>query len=149
MFSSKNFSDRLLEQMTLSGYNPQELAKELSCSHSTIYNLINDKYKQPSTRIFFSIIEFFNCSADYMLGLLEFPFEGAIYHPPLRVYGARIRELLKSRNETQKTFIQNMNISSNLAYKWLADKTLPTVEYIINLADYFEMSVDTFIQRTR
>ncbi len=149
MFNPKNFSDRLVEQMTLSGYDPQGLAKQISCSHSTIYNLLNDKYKQPSTKVFFSIIEFFNCSADYMLGLLEFPFEGAVYHPPLRFYGARIRELLKWRGETQKTFIENMNISSNLAYKWLADKTLPTIEYLIKLADYFDMSVDTFIQRTK
>lgn len=135
--------------MTLSGCDPQGLAKQITCSHSTIYNLLNDKYKQPSTQIFFSIIEFFNCSADYMLGFLEFPFEGTVYYPPLRIYGARIRELLKARGEKQKDFIQSMNISSNLAYKWLSDKTLPTVEYLIKLADYFEMSVDTFIQRTK
>ncbi|MBR2442116.1 MAG: transcriptional regulator [Clostridia bacterium] len=144
-----SFPDRLLEQMTLNGYNAQGLAKQIACSHSTIYNLLNDKYKQPSTEIFFSIIEHFNCSADYMLGFLEFPFEGAVYHPPLRIYGARIRELLKARKEKQKTFIENMHISSNLAYQWLSDKALPTIEYLIKLANYFDITVDVFIQRTK
>ena len=147
MFHQEKFLDRLTEQMTLNGLDYKALSKALSISASTVYNLRSGRYQTPSTRVLFALIEYFNCSADYLLGLIDFPSDCVTYHSPLASYGARIRELLKEREETQKVFIENMKLSSNLAYKWLSDKTLPSVEYLIKLAEYFEMSVDSFIQR--
>ena len=147
MFHQEKFLDRLSEQMTLNSLDYKALSEALSISNSTVYNLRNGRYQTPSTKVLFALIEYFNCSADYLLGLIDFPSDCVTYHPPLTSYGARIRGLLKERGETQKVFIENMKLSSNLAYKWLSDKTLPSVEYLIKLSAYFEMSVDSFIQR--
>ena len=73
MFDVLSFVDKLNEQMLLAGYNVKMLADAIHVSPSTIYNLRKGRYKQPDTLVFFSLIELFNCSADYMLGLLEFP----------------------------------------------------------------------------
>ena len=149
MFDATNFSDKLTEQMLLHDYSVEELSKTLGVSQATIYNFKKGRYKQPNTNIFFSIIELFQCSSDYMLGFLEFPPEGIIYHAPIRKYGTRLKELLKERNLTQQQFIDDMKISTNLAYKWFSDKSLPTIEYLIKIANYFEISIDTLIQRTK
>jgi len=149
LFSQEKFSDRLIEQMTLRDLSAKDLAQALGISHSTVCNLRKGRYQTPSTEVLFALLEQFHCSADYMLGLIDFPPDGIIYHPPLRAYGARIRVLLKEKGLSQKEFLSLFPISSNLLYKWLANKTLPSVEYLIRLATFFDLSVDAFIQRTR
>ena len=148
MFDTVTFTDRLAEQMTSYGYDAKILAEKIGVSVSTIYNFLKGRYTQPSTNIFLNLIEHFNCSADYMLGLVEFP-ENASYFPPLRSYGKRLRELLKSRQLTQKAFIEQMKVSSNLVYRWLSDDTVPTIEYLIKIANFFEITVDALIERTK
>ena len=149
MFEITNFTDKVNEFMLLHNYTPEALSANAGISLSTVYNLLKGRYKQPDTKVFFRIIELFNCSADYMLGLVEFPLDGVIYHSPLLIYGDKLRSLLKKKGETQKAFIENMKISSNLAYKWLSNISLPTIEYLIRLAEYFEISVDTLIERVK
>jgi len=82
-----------------------------------------------------------------MLGFVEFPPDNVIYHTPLRTYGAKIRTLLKERNLKQKDIIEDMKISSNLLYKWLSTNALPTVETLIRLSNYFDISVDALTER--
>ena len=149
MFDVLSFADKLNEQMLLAGYDVKMLADSIHVSPSTIYNLRKCRYKQPDTLVFFSLIEIFNCSADYMLGLLEFPSEDTVYHPALRKYGTRLKALLKEKGETQQAFITEMNISTNLAYKWFSNKTLPSVDYLIRIANHFDISVDTLIERVK
>ena len=149
MFDRLGFVDKINEFMLLKNFDVETLANAISVSPSTVYNLLKSRYKQPDTQVFFNLIECFNCSAEYMLGFVEFPTENVTYHPPLRTYGAKLRALLKQKGETQKAFIDNMKISSCLAYKWLSDKTLPSVEYLIKIADYFEITIDALIERTK
>ena len=148
MFDKAGFVDKINEFMLLKGHTATTLAEAISVSPSTVYNLLQIRYKQPDTEVFFKLIEYFNYSADYMLGFVEFPVE-THYYPPLRKYGDKLRVLLKQKGETQKTFIENMKISTCLAYKWLSNKTLPSVEYLIKIADYFEITVDALIERTK
>ena len=149
MFDKAGFTDKINEFMLLNDYTATTLAEAISVSPSTIYNILQNRYKQPDTNVFFKLIEFFGYSAEYMLGFVEFPTDGTSYYPPLRKYGHKLRTLLKQKGETQKAFIENMKISSCLAYKWLSDKTLPSVEYLIKIANYFEISVDTLIERIK
>ena len=130
-------------------YDVKTLASVLNVTPSTIYNLKKGRYKQPDTEVFFQIIEHFNVSADYMLGFIEFPSENIIYYPPLRQYGNKIRKLLQEKAIKQSTLITDLKISSNLLYKWLAKDTLPTVESLIKLSNYFDISIDTFIERIK
>ena len=149
MFDRVGFTDKINEFMLLNGYTATTLAEAISVSPSTIYNILQNRYKQPDTEVFFKLIDFFGCSADYMLGFVEFPLDEVRYYPPIRTYGDKLRTLLKNKGETQKSFIENMKISSCLAYKWLSNKTLPSVEYLIKIANYFEITVDALIERTK
>ena len=142
-----NFSDRLKEQMILREIDAFALSTLIGVDRSTISHWKTEKY-MPSTKAFFRLIDYFQCSADYILGLTDFPTENIVYQQPLASYGTRLRSLLKSHGLSQKKFIEEMKISSNLAYQWLSDKALPSVEYLIKIADYFDISVDILIGRT-
>ncbi len=148
MFPKNVFADRVYEQMLSHSYTVKTLANKIEVSLSTIYDIFKTKYNQPSTGVFLSLLEAFDCSADYMLGFLEFPPENVVYHSPLRTYGAKLRTLLQERGITQKQFFTDLNISSNLIYKWLNDQTVPSVEYLIKIAEYFDLTVDSLIERT-
>lgn len=142
-----NFVERLKEQMFLHNIDTKTLCEAIDVDPSTISHWKTEKYI-PSTKAFFRLIDYFQCSADYMLGLTDFPTEGVTYQKPLCVYGARIRTLLKEKGISQSFFIKEMNISSNLAYRWLSDKALPSLEYLIKIAEYFDISIDVLIGRT-
>ncbi len=62
---------------------------------------------------------------------------------------SRLKALLKTKGETQQTFIDNMNISSHLAHKWFSDQSMPGVDYLIRIAEYFDVSVDALIGRVK
>ncbi len=141
-----NFVEKLEEQIILHNIDARILSENIGVDRSTISNWKTEKYT-PSTRAFFRLIEYFECSADYMLGLIDFPTENAKYTPPLLMYGQRLRALLKEHHLSQTTFIEDMKISKNLAYRWLSDKALPSVEYLMKIAEYFDISVDILIGR--
>ena len=141
-----NFVEKLEEQMILHNTDARMLSENIGVDRSTISNWRTEKYA-PSTKAFFNLIEYFECSADYMLGLIDFPMENVKYNPPFLTYGQRLRTLLKENNLSQTTFIRNMKISKNLAYQWLSDKALPSVEYLVKIAEYFDISVDILIGR--
>ena len=142
-----NFVERLKEQMILCEIDTQTLSTAIGVDRSTISHWKTEKY-MPSTKAFFRLIDYFQCSADYMLGLTDFPTENITYQKPCDTYGTRLRALLKEHELSQKKFIEDMKISSNLAYQWLSDKTLPSVEYLVKIAKYFDISVDILIGRT-
>ena len=142
-----NFVERLKEQMILRNIDTKTLSEAIEVDKSTISHWKTEKYI-PSTKAFFRLIDYFQCSADYMLGLTDFPTENIAYASPLLSYGNRLRTLLKENNLSQNAFIKALNISSNLGYQWLSDKALPSVEYLVRIANYFEISVDVLIGRT-
>ena len=142
-----NFVERLKEQIILRNIDTKTLSEAIDVDPSTISHWKTEKYI-PSTKAFFRLIDYFQCSADYMLGLTDFPTENLHYSTPLLTYGNRLRDLLKENKLSQRTFIKDLKISKNLAYQWLSDNTLPSVEYLVKIAEYFDISVDILIGRT-
>ena len=55
MFDRVGFADKINEFMLLNGYTATTLAETISVSPSTIYNLLQNRYKQPDTEVFFKL----------------------------------------------------------------------------------------------
>lgn len=142
-----NFSDRLNEQMILRSLNAPALAEKVGVSRATIAGFLRGAHL-PSRKIFFALLEFFNCSADYLLGFDDFPPTNVIYVKPVEKFGIRFRKLLTEFNCSQYKLEKDLDISGNLVYKWLHDLTQPNVESFIKLANYFDVSVDFIIGRS-
>ncbi len=56
-----------------------------------------------------------------------------------------IRNLRKSRRLTQEQLAEAMGVSAGAVYKWEAALSVPDIEIIILLAEYFEVSVDVLL----
>ena len=139
------FAERLKELMNERNLNAPALAKEIGANRTTISELLRGNYL-PSTKHLIAIVEYFNCSADYLLGLIEFPPENINYQP-VKPFNERLRLCLKESKKTEYRLQKDLNISDSLTYHWLHGNTQPTVDTLIKLSKYFGFRVDFLLGR--
>ena len=142
-----NISDRINEFMILKGLTAKTLAKELGFTHATVLNVLQARHF-PSTKLLFALIDYFQCSADYILGLVEDFSEQSNYLPPVTDFGARFSYLLQTTGVSQYALTKQHGISGNLIYRWLHNQTLPSPENFAKLSKAFGCSVDFILGRT-
>jgi len=68
LFDKKILGDRLLELRTIKNIGQNQLAKELGMGNSSISYWENG-LKEPSASSIWKMAQYFNVSADYLLGL--------------------------------------------------------------------------------
>ena len=56
--------------------------------------------------------------------------------------GTRIQELRKKKNISQEELANNMNVSRQAVSKWESNLSVPDIEKIIDLCEYFDVSAD-------
>lgn len=59
--------------------------------------------------------------------------------------GNRIAILRKQKNLTQKQLAKELNISSQLISKWENNQAIPSLEYTIQLSNFFGVKIDDFV----
>lgn len=62
--------------------------------------------------------------------------------------GIRIKDLRKERNITQSDLAKILNVTQDSISLWEKNKRVPDTQYIIQLADYFEVSTDYLLGRS-
>ena len=128
------------------GINQSDLAAATNIERSNISEFLSDKHA-PSFENFIALLYFFECSADYLLGLTDIPTEEPLH--PIPPFGERLRAILKERKLTQAKLIKDLRLSSSVPYKWLSGQDKPSIDSLIRLAEYFECTVDYLIGRVR
>ena len=141
-----NFVERLKEFIEYANATHRDLEKQTGISKASFSAWSNDK-GQPMYANFIKLLCYFNCSADYLLGLDEFHTEEKLF-PPLP-FKDRFKEILKEKKISQFKLQNDLNISRSVTYKWISGKASPTIPTLIMLAKYFDCSVDYLIGRTR
>lgn len=138
------FVERLKEYMSEQDLNASTLATKIKCSRVTISGLLNEAHA-PSTEIIIALVEYFNCSADYLLGLVDYP--RVTEFKALKPFGDTLRKCLKESGKTEYRLQKDLDISSSLTYRWLNNKALPKIDSLIKLKNYFGCSVDYLLGR--
>ena len=123
-----------------------ELAEAIGISHSNVSGFVLGKHL-PYFEHFVALLDFFNCSADYLLGLTELHTEEPLH--PVPPFNKRLREILKEYNTSQGKLIRELPVSASVLYYWLSGKRQPTIPMLIKLAEYFDCSVDYLIGRIK
>lgn len=141
-----NFSERLKECITEKEISQSKLAESTGISHCNISSFVSGKHL-PYFEHFVALLDFFNCSADYLLGLSELHTEEPLH--PVPPFGKRLREVLREYKTSQEKLIRALPVSSSVLYHWLAGNRQPTIPMLIKLADYFDCSVDYLIGRRK
>ncbi len=145
MVNLSKLSESLKELMNERGLNQTTLAEAMGTCSSKMSSYITGK-RAPNYDTFVAIIEFFNCSGDFLLGLKEYPCEEVCYNR-VQSFGERLRTILKDSGKTQYLFIKQTKISWGVFYNWLTGKSKPSVDNLVKVANYFDCSVDFLLGR--
>lgn len=145
MVNLSNLSENLQELMNEHGLNQSTLAEAMNTNSSKISSYITAK-RAPNYTTFIALIEYFHCSADFLLGLREYPCE-EIHYQPVRPFGERLREILQETDITQYRFTKEADVSWGVFYNWLTGKSFPSVDNLVKIAGYFGCSVDFLLGR--
>lgn len=139
--------DRLQELMLQRDMNASDLAKKIGVKASTVCRYLNGE-RLPSFSYFVKLLEEFDCSADFLIGLVEYPVQGVKFLsvPPFSV---RFRYLLTERKMSQYMLHKKTNLSYDNFNKWLKGKSSPFLDNLLKLAEAFDCSVDYLIGRVK
>ena len=56
-----------------------------------------------------------------------------------------IRKIRKERGLTQEQLAEALGVTTGAVYKWEAEKSLPEIGMLMEIADFFDMSVDVLL----
>jgi len=66
-----------------------------------------------------------------------------------RMFGDIFKELRKEKKFSQEKISEELDISSSLVSKWENHQSTPAPEILSEIADYFEVSVDYLVGRSK
>ena len=135
--------ERLKELMFERNLNASALANILSVKPSTISRYLNGS-SLPSFSYFVKLLEEFDCSADFLIGLVDHVSESVVFHP-VPPFCERFRALMKERGMSQYALHYKTGFSYDNFNKWLKGITSPFVDNLVKLAKAFDCSVDYLI----
>ena len=137
--------ERLKILMVDRGVNAPKLAKTLGIGSNTITRYLQG-VGTPNFEIFIKLVEYFNCSADFLLGVEAQPFYTKNFLP-LPEFAQHFREVMAECNITQYALHKKTGISWNNFHKWLKGERLPYANSLLKLASAMGCSVDVLLGR--
>ncbi|MBC8570691.1 helix-turn-helix domain-containing protein [Zongyangia hominis] len=66
-----------------------------------------------------------------------------------RTIGEKINDLRKQKNMTQDELAEKMGVSSQAVSKWEKDLSIPDLPVLIELADFFHISLDDLVRERK
>mgnify|MGYP005782086277 FL=1 len=141
------FSENLQELMSERNLTQTSLAEAMGTCSSKLSSYITGN-RAPNYDTLIQLVEFFHCSADFLLGIKEYPCEDIDYLP-VPPFSQRLRTVLKEMNCTQYSFIKQTKISWGVFYNWLSGKSNPSVDNLVKIASFFDCSVDFVLGRVK
>lgn len=99
----------------------------------------------PSLRTLLKAADVFEVPVMYLLGEGERDFVPAI--EPC-TFHERIASLAKEKGVKYSEISRHMSFAPNSIYEWLRAGTLPSLDYLVELAEYFDVSCDYLLGRT-
>jgi hypothetical protein cdifQ_04001071 len=134
--------NELIEDLEITKYEFSKLVK-ISVpviTRATIYGII------PSLRPLIKMADYFHVSLEYLLGDVDKDNFYQSDNPT--TFHIRLAELTKEKETTYAEIAHRMPFTKTYFYEWQQQKTLPSLEYLIALAEDFHVSIDYLLGRT-
>ena len=138
------FAENLLSLMEEKQLNAPALGKLLNTDRTNITRYLRGE-RLPLYPVFIKLIEFFNISADVLLGRTDY--SDVQTFSPIQPFGTTLRRILEETKTSQYRIIKDLHISQATMYYWLLNDRLPTVDHLDQLADYLEVPIDYLLGR--
>ncbi len=127
--------NKLLEEENLSD---RKLANVLGISSSPICNWKKGK-QIPTLENAVKIADYFNCSLDYLFGLVEIDEKDSFLKGN---FNLRLKKILKDKKLTQKQLNEATGFNNVNTNGWLNKNVQPDMPTVIRLAEYLNVSLD-------
>ena len=134
--------ERIKELMAERNFNVTKLSKELAVNPSTVSRYVRG-ISLPTYGQFVKLLEIFNCSADYLLGLTDVDVMDTWSEVP--PFSTRFRALLDKYQLSQYALHKKTGFSYDNFNKWLKGIRSPYLDNLVKLAQAFDCSVDYLI----
>ena len=144
MIIMSKFAENLFALMEEHNIKAPALGKILKTDRTNITRYLRGE-RLPKYLGFIAFLEYFNVSADVLLGRREYCDVGTFQ--PVQPFGTTLRRILEETKTTQYRVIKDLQISQATMYFWLLNKRLPTLEKLDALADYLDVSIDYLLGR--
>ncbi len=138
-----DFQERLQELLVENNMSRLQLSKQLNISSTTINGYFNNNY-YPKIEIAIAMSKFFNCSLDFLFGLSDIKNSVQLND---NLFFVNFNKLIKSSGTSIAQTMKNLKMSEYNYYRW-RDGLLPKTVNLIDLAKYFEVSVDYLLGNT-
>lgn len=143
--TSNEFKQRLLFCISELECNKNDFAKIVGVnkeviSRATVYGIV------PSVRSLIKIADHLNVSLPYLLGETN---KSDFYKAETPTnFHTRLKELTEEKNIKFSQISNKMPFAKNSIYEWMRTGSLPSLEYLQALAEYFKVSPDYLLGRT-
>ncbi len=144
MINIEKFSERLEDLIRDKGMDNKTFAREVGVPESCISYFINS-LRMPTITTLVKISDYFNCSADYVLGITENTNSSFKVCPP---FSERLQYLIEFyKYPSPKSFRKDLNLSKSRFNEWLKGARVPSLDNIIKISEGLECSVDFVLGR--
>ena len=138
------FAENLLALMSEHNLKAPALAKAIHTDRTNITRYLRAE-RLPLFKVFTALIEYFEVSADVLLGRVEYC--EVEKFAPVAPFGDTLRRVMRETKTTQYAIEKDLRVSGGSMHDWLTNKSLPTVESLVKLAEYMEIPVDYLLGR--
>lgn len=142
--SLSNFTENLDSLLFDNHLTVPELAERIEVCDSTIYSYLR-KDRQPDTIVLVRIADYFQITTDFLLG--REPESRATRFQTCPPFSGQIKKLLERLTVSKRKFCENLPVTRSVLYYWVSGKSIPALDYLFRLADYFKCSIDYILGR--
>ena len=140
----KNIVKRIFELIEEEKTDFKFLVGYLNLSDVSIIYTWKREESYPSTENLIKLSELYNCSLDFLLSRTDD--YGKRATKQVAKFYNRVEELIRSKNVKKYELEKDKICSSNNLFKWKHGAT-PTIQTLIKLADYFNVTVEYLLGR--
>lgn len=109
-------------------------------TRATVYGIV------PSIRSLIKIADFLNCSIPYLLGETDDKSFDAAKAPS--DFHSRLEELKQEHGVRDCDILKTMSCPANSFAEWRRNKSIPSLQYLRQIADFFKVTIDYLLGRT-
>ncbi len=140
------FQENLQDLLDEKEMNIKRLAKQVGIQDSLLYKYASNK-SIPTVDNLIKLANYFDCSLNYLIGIDDEPKSYKFketYNKDL--FFKRYNQLLQENHLTNHALSKKLDFSPSDLKHW-KEGTIPYLETIIKLADYFGVSIDYLVGR--
>ena len=143
--TSAKFQKYLIEMIDEIGMKKVQFAEAVGVSTSviiraTLYQIV------PSIKSLIKIADYLQVPIMYMLGESDQAYFSPAKEPS--TFFERLEQLTLEKDEKYSALSHTMSFAPNAVYEWIRTNSLPSLDYLIELANHFNVSIDYLLGRT-